>query len=114
MPVAEWVQKDLNGFLSEFMSENVKNIYGEVNYLPYVSETIKMLAEGADATKVKVRLTIPENHMVNVEPRDIRLAAVDYMRKRTSFGQYSNGSVDITKNGRFYLLEYIKEVGWNV
>ena len=74
-----------------------------------------MLAEGVDATKVKFNLLIPENHMINrVDNRELKLAAVDSLRKQTRYGQYSKGSVDITKNGRYYLLEYIKEVGWDV
>ena len=114
-PVAEWLQKDLNTFLVEFMSDNVKNENGKVNFIPYIKETTKMLAEGVDATKVKFNLLIPENHMINrVDNRELKLAAVDSLRKQTRYGQYSKGSVDITKNGRYYLLEYIKEVGWDV
>ena len=114
-PVAEWIQKDLNTFLLEFMSDDVKNENGKVNFLPYIKETVKMLAEGKNATKVKCNLLIPENHMINhVDNREIKLAAVDSMRQQTHYGQYSKGSVGIVKNGRYYLLEYVKEIGWNI
>jgi hypothetical protein len=114
-PVAEWVQKDLNTFLVEFMSDNVKDERGKVNFVPYIKETFKVLAEGVNATKVKCHLLIPESHMINhVDNREVKLAAVDSMRQQTYYGHYSKGSVDIVKNGRYYLLEYVKEVGWNV
>jgi hypothetical protein len=112
LPVAEWVQSDLNKFLLEFMSNDIKNKNGQVNFVTYIKETSKMLSEGVDATKFKVKLLIPENHMVKVDGRDIKLAAVDAMRQKSHFGQYSKGSVDINKIGRYYLLEYTKEIGW--
>ena len=114
LPIAEWIQSDLNSFLTEFMSDDVKNVDGKVNFIPYLKEATKVLAEGVNANKVRCKLIIPENHMISsVQNRDIKLAAVDSMRQRTYYGQYSKGSVDVVKNGRYYLLEYIKEVGWN-
>jgi len=112
-PVAEWIQEDLSKFLLEFMSDEVKNSRGNVNFVNYIQETSKMLAEGVDATKVKVKLLIPESHMVNVDNRDIKLAAINAMRQRTYSGQYSKGSIEVNKTGRYYLLEYVKEIGWN-
>ena len=112
-PVAEWVQEDLNKFLLEFMSDDIKNRNGKVNFIGYIQEVSKMLAEGLNSTKIKVKLLIPENHMVNVDNREIKLAAVDAMRQKTHFGQYSKGSINVNKNGRYYLLEYIKEIGWS-
>jgi pyruvate/2-oxoglutarate dehydrogenase complex dihydrolipoamide acyltransferase (E2) component len=115
VPVAEWLQKDLNNFLTEFMSEDVKDENGRVNYLPYVKKAVEVITENVDTTMVKCHLDIPESHMKgHVQNRDIKLAAVDSMRKQTYYGQYSKGSVDITKNGRYYLLEYVKEIGWVV
>ena len=112
-PVAEWIQTDLNAFLTEFMSDEVKN-NGRVNFIPYLKEATKVLAEGVNANKIRCRLVIPQNHMIPlIENRDIKLAAVDSMRQKTYYGQYSKGSVDISKSGRYYLLEYVKEVGWN-
>jgi hypothetical protein len=113
-PVAEWVQNDLNSFLLEFMSDDVKNQDGKVNFVTYIQEASKMLAEGVNATKVRVKLLIPESHMVNVDGRDIKLAALDAMRQRTYGGQYSKGSVEVNKTGRYYLLEYIKEIGYSI
>jgi len=113
-PVAECVQNDLNNFLLEFMSDDVKNQNGKVNFVTYIQEASKMLAEGVNATKVKVKLLIPESHMVNVDNRDIKLAALDAMRQRTYGGQYSKGSIEINKTGRYYLLEYVKEIGWSI
>jgi len=113
-PVAEWVQTDLNSFLLEFMSENVKNQNGKVNFVSYIQDTSRMLAEGVNATKVKVKLLIPESHMLKVDSRDIKLAAVDAMRQKTYNGQYSKGSIEINKTGRYYLLEYVKEIGWSI
>ncbi len=113
-PVAEWVQNDLNSFLLEFMSDDVKSQNGKVNFVSYIQDASKMLAEGVNATKVKVKLLIPESHMVNVDNRDIKLAALDAMRQRTYGGQYSKGSIEINKTGRYYLLEYVKEIGWSI
>ena len=114
-PVVEWLQKDLNTFLVEFMSDNVKNENGKVNFIPYIKDATRTLVEGVNATKVKFSLLIPENHMINhVDNRELKLAAIDSLRKQTRYGQYSQGSVDIVKNGRYYLLEYVKEVGWNI
>ena len=75
-PVAEWVQKDLNKFLIEFMSNDVKDENGNVNFIPYIQKASEMLAEGKNATKIKCKLLIPENHMVNVDNREIKLATL--------------------------------------
>jgi len=113
-PVAEWVQKDLNKFLIEFMSNDIKDKNGNVNFIPYIQKASEMLAEGKGATKIKCKLLIPENHMINVDNREIKLLSIDVLRQRNNSGQYSDGSVNVDKNGRYYLLEYIKEVGWNI
>ena len=114
-PVAEWIQRDLNQFLTEFMSNDVKDDGGRVNYIPYLKQATKVLAENVNGNKIKCKLIIPENHMVrNVQNRDIKLAAIDSMRQQINYGRFSKGSVDITKQGRYYLLEYIKEIGWVV
>jgi len=112
-PVAEWVQKDLSKFLLEFMSDDVKNQNGNVNFVTYIQDSVKMLSEGVNVTKTKVKLLIPENHMIRFDTRDIKLAAVDVMRQNSYFGKYSKGSIEINKTGRYYLLEYVKEIGWN-
>jgi len=115
LPVAEWVQQDLNKFLSDFMSDDVKNEYGKVDFVTYIQPTSEMLSEGKTATKVKVELLIPESHMARgVDKRDIKLAAIDTMRQKSYGGQYSKGSVEVSKTGRFYLLEYVKEIGWSI
>jgi len=111
-PVAEWVQKDLNQCLLEFMVDGLKK-NGKVNFIPYIKNASEILTENKNLTKVKCKLVIPENHMKNVDNREIRLSATDVMRQRNRNGQYSNGSINIDKNGRYYLLEYIKEVGFN-
>jgi len=114
VPVAEFVQRDLNTILGEFMSDGVKNNEGVVNFLPYIKESNRILAEVAGATKVQCRLLIPENHMASkVDLREIQLSAVDTLRQKTYYGQYSKGYINLAKNGRYYLLEYVKEVGWN-
>jgi hypothetical protein len=115
LPVAEQVQNDLNKFLVEFMSDNVKNENNKVNFFPYMKDLSTMLSEGKNSTTIHCQLSIPESHMIsNVDGRDVRLAAIDSMRQQTLYGKHSKGSIDIVKNGRYYLLEYIKEVGWNV
>lgn len=114
LPVAEWIQKDLSSFLLEFMSEGARDVDGNINFLSYVSESHKMLSESANATKIKCKLLIPEGHFVSpVDVRDIKLAAVDAMRQNKYYGQYSKGSIEVTQRGRYYLLEYVKEIGWN-
>jgi hypothetical protein len=71
------------------------------------------LSEGSNVTKIKCKLFIPQNHIKeNVDSRDIRLAAIDSMRQKAYYGRYAKGSIDISKQGRYYLLEYVKEMGW--
>ena len=114
VPVAEFVQKDLNTILGEFMSDKIKDNEGMVNFLPYVRQSNRILAEVAGSTKVQCSLIIPENHMTSrVDLREVQLSAVDTMRQKTYYGQYSKGYINLSKNGRYYLLEYVKEVGWN-
>lgn len=114
LPVAEFLQRDLNLFLLEFMIDDVKNENGKINFLPYISEASRVLSENIGSSTYKCKLFIPENHMVrNVDVRDIRLSAIDKTQKNAC-GQYSKGSVDISRNGRYYLLEYVKETGWNI
>jgi hypothetical protein len=114
VPVAEFVKRDLNTILNEFMSDSVKNEEGMVDFLPYVKESNRILTEASNATKVECTLLIPENHMVkSVDFREIQLSAVNTLRQMPRYGQYSKGRVDVTKQGRYYLLEYVKEVGWN-
>jgi len=114
VPVAEFVQRDLNTILGEFMSDKVKNDEGMVNFLPYVKQSNRILAEVAGSTKVQCSLIIPENHMTSrVDLREVQLSAVDTLRQKTYYGQYSKGYINMNKNGRYYLLEYVKEVGWN-
>jgi len=113
VPVAEFVKRDLNIILNEFMSNDVKDEEGTVDFLPYVIESNRILAE-SNTTKIQCSLLIPEDHMVNsVDAREIQLAALDTLRQLPRYGQYSKGRVDVTKRGRYYLLEYVKEVGWN-
>lgn len=114
VPVAEFVQRDLNTILGEFMSDEVKDDEGMVNFLPYVKKSNRVLAEVAGSTKVQCSLIIPENHMTSrVDLREVQLSAVDTLRQKTYYGQYSKGYINMNKNGRYYLLEYVKEVGWN-
>ena len=114
VPVAEFVQKDLNTILGEFMSDKIKDDEGMVNFLPYVRQSNRILAEVVGSTKVECSLLIPENHMIsNVDLREVQLSAVDTLRQKTYYGQYSKGYINMNKNGRYYLLEYVKEVGWN-
>ena len=111
VPVAEHIQKDLNTILCEFMSDSVKNKYGRVNFLPYIKESKNLLAEG-NAIKIKCKLEIPESHMIDrVDMRDIQLSSVNTLRQFPKYGRYSKGYINLTKNGRYYLLEYVKEVG---
>jgi hypothetical protein len=114
-PVAEWVQKDLSSFLVEFMVSGVKDKNGRIDFIRYIKKVSNILSENKNVTKIKCHLLIPENHMItHVDNRDVKLAAIDTMRKQSRHGQYSNGSVDVVKNGRYYLLEYTKEIGRDV
>ena len=74
--------KRFNKFLIEFMSNDVKDENGNVNFIPYIQKASEMLAEGKNATKIKCKLLIPENHMVNVDNREIKWLP-DAMRQRT-------------------------------
>lgn len=108
VPTAESVQRDLNKFLAEFMANSVKDANGNVDFLPYIVDT---LMEGKNTKKITCKLLIPENHMVrNLDLRDVRLAAIDATNK-SKYGQFSKGSVDIRRNGRYYILEYVKQMG---
>lgn len=111
--LAEWtVQHDLSTFLTEFMSNSVKDKSGNVNYVPYLKGS-KVISESANCGKEKFLLEIPITHMVNpLDIREVKLSAVDSLRRFTRFGNYSKGSIEINKLGRLYILEYVKETGW--
>lgn len=113
VPTAESFQKDLNKFLAEFMVTGLKSSNGNVNFVPYIVESSQRLTEGKrNIKKLTCKLLIPENHMVrNLDVRDVRLAAIDTTEKNNYYGHYSKGSVDIRRNGRYYILEYVKEMG---
>lgn len=110
----EWtVQHDMSLFLADFMVDSVKNDKGVVNFVPYIRGVTKMVTESVDVNKEKYLLEIPVDHMVSpLDIREVKLSAVDTLRRVTRFGQYSKGSVELNKIGRRYLLEYTKETGW--
>lgn len=112
--LAEWtVQQDLSAFLTDFMSDSVKDERGQVNFVPYLKSASQVLTESAESSKQKFLLEIPVSHMVSpLDIREVKLSAVDSMRRFTRFGSYSKGSVEINKVGRLYILEYVKETGW--
>ena len=109
---AETIQRDLTAILSEYMSDRVKNANGQINFGSYIKDAIMTEGKNNDV-KIKCTLSIPESHMVRFDSRDIKLNAMDILRENTSYGKRSKGSIDISKRGRYYLLEYVKEIGWN-
>lgn len=110
----EWaVQHDMSLFLTEFMNDSVKNDKGVVNFVPYLRGVTSLITESTNASKEKYLLEIPVDHMVNpLDIREVKLSAVDALRRVTRFGQYSKGTIEFNKVGRRYLVEYTKETGW--
>ena len=109
---AETIQRDLTAILSEYMSDRVKNENGQINFCPYIKDAL-LMEEANNNVKIKCTLSIPESHMLKFDSRDIKLSAIDVLRENTSYGKRSKGSIEITRCGRYYLLEYVKEIGWN-
>lgn len=113
LPVAEWVQTDMSKVLNDYMFEGMKDAMGNVDYMNYFVNA-ELVTETNNATKIKFTLQIPVNHMIDkIDTRDIRLAAVDILRE-SKYGKYAKGSVDVTKVGRLYYVEYVKEIGWKL
>lgn len=112
----ESIQKDLSKFLVEFMSKNAfRSTAGIINFIPYIKKVQTTLNEVKDVNYTKCLMEIPVNHMVDkLDIREVQLAANTSIWSGKRFGkQYSKGSVDITKVGRLYLFEFVKEVGWD-
>ena len=104
---AETIQRDLTKILLEYMSDIAKDEQGRVSFNRYIKDAVM------SENEIKCLLSIPEAHMVRFDSRDIKLNAVDILRETTSYGKRTKGSIDITKNGRYYLLEYVKKTEWN-
>jgi len=106
--LAEELNKDLKSFLSEYM------INENVNFIQYIKGIKSAINEARGASVYKVRIEIPINHMKsNVDVRDIQLSAKDALWESGNICQrFNRGSVNISKVGRLYLMEYVKETGW--
>ena len=42
------------------------------------------------------------------------LAAINILRQSPRYGRYSNGYINTSRQGKYYLFECVKEVGWKV
>lgn len=109
--IKHWnVGKDISFFLMEFMSPDLK----EINFTSYVKTSKCVINESKTAEVYKVRLEIPENHLrKSVDVRDIKLAAKEKLFSSGNVDQrFSRGSVDISKVGRVYVMDFVKQTEW--
>jgi hypothetical protein len=106
--LAEEINKNLKSFLSEYMIDE------NTDFTQYIKGIKSAINESRGASVYKARLEIPINHMKsNIDVRDIQLSAKETMWESGNIGQkFSRGSINISKVGRVYLMEYIKENGW--
>lgn len=106
--LAEEINKDLKSFLLEYMVD--KN----TDFIQYIKSIKSAVNESRGASVCKARVEIPINHVKsNVDIRDVQLSAKGALWESGNVGQrFSRGSVNISKVGRVYLMEYTKENGW--
>lgn len=101
------INKDLKSFLSDFM------VNEKTDYTKYIVNIKSAINENRGASVYKIKLEIPINHIKNVDIRDIQLAAKESMWSSGNLcEQFSRGSVDIFKVGKFYIMEFVKQTGW--
>ena len=105
--IAEEINNDLKFILSNFMVNETKN-FGK--YIKKVTSTVNE----SKIRSYQCNLEIPIDHIrESVDTRDIQLAAREALWESGNIGQkFSNGSINISKIGRLYLMEYTKETGW--
>jgi len=106
--LAEEINKDLKSFLSEYM------INENTDFTQYIKGIKSAINESRGASVHKVRLEIPVDHMKrSTDIRDIQLSAKNALWESGNVCQrFNRGSVNISKVGRLYLMEYVKETGW--
>jgi len=109
--ISAWtVGRDLHMFLMEFMSPHLKT----VDFSSYVKHSKYVINESKTAEAYRVRLEIPVNHLKkSVDIRDIKLAAKEKLFSSGNIDQrFNRGSVDISKVGRVYVMNFVKQSGW--
>jgi hypothetical protein len=113
-PVAESFQRDLNSFLTQFMADHVKDVNGNVKFTSYIKSTNSMLNENKNVTTTRASLEIPMNDMISpLDIREVKLAVKESLWSSGNRGErFSNGSIDIDKVGRLYVISFVKESGW--
>lgn len=105
------VENDLKIFLLEFFRKDIQETVDVVDYIKTVKSII---SEGKESQVTRARLEIPVNHMVEpLDVRDLQLAVKESMWSSGNIGQrFSRGSIDVSKVGRVYIMDFIKETGW--
>jgi hypothetical protein len=105
--IAEEINNDLKSILSNFMVNETKN-FGK--YIKKVTSTVNE----SKTRSYRCNLEIPIDHIKeSIDARDIQLAAREALWESGNIGQkFSSGSINISRVGRLYLMEYIKESGW--
>lgn len=109
--VKHWnVGKDISFFLMEFMAHEFEN----VDFASYVKTSKCVINESKTAEAYKVRLEIPVHHLKkSVDVRDIKLAAKEKLFSSGNVDQrFIRGSVDISKVGRLYVMDFVKQTEW--
>ena len=113
--VSAWsVGRDLKMFLMEFMSDNIRNKNGEIDFTPYIKDIKCMINESKKAEVYKCRVEIPVSHMKpSIDARDIKLAAQESLWSSGNVdSRFSRGSIDVSKVGRMYIMEFVKQSAW--
>lgn len=113
--ISNWtIGKDLRLFLTEHMSNEAKNKKGQIDFTRYIKNTKSMINESRNAEVYRCRLEIPINHLKqSIDIRDIKLSAKEKLFSSGNVDQrFSRGSVDISKVGRIYVMDFVKQTGW--
>jgi hypothetical protein len=114
LKLQENINKDIRMFLMEFMSDNVKDSKGNIDFTSYIKNVKTAINENLDASVYKARLEIPVNHMKpSIDERDIKLAVKESMWSSGNIdSKLTRGSIDISQVGKMYIMEFVKQTAW--
>lgn len=113
--ITSWnIGNDISLFLLEFMSPEAKNNKGYVDFTSYIKHTKCVINESKTVEAYRCRLEIPVNHFKQqIDIRDVKLAAKEKLFSSGNMDQrFSRGSVDISKVGRVYVMDFVKQTKW--
>jgi len=109
----ETINKDLR-FLLEFMSDDVRDSKGNVDFTPYIKGVKTAINEGRNASVYRAKIEIPIKHMKpSIDARDVKLAAQEALWSSGNVdSRFSRGSINVSQVGRMYIMEFVKQNAW--